>query len=102
MFILLGDKFSNSIYPDVYLINKGEKAEIEALFLARSLRVANFKVELDNSGSTFSKQFKRANRSCANWVIVIGEEELQKGEVKIKKLAMKHHFYPNFYNYFFL
>ncbi len=87
LLILLGEKFSNIIYPDVYLINKGEKAEVEALYLARSLREANFKVELDNSGSNFSKQFKRADKSCATWAIVIGEEESKNGQVKIKKLT---------------
>ncbi len=87
LFILLGEKIANSSYPDVYLVNRGEKAEMEALCLARALREANFKVELDNSGSTFAKQFKRANRSCAKWAIVIGEEELNKGEFKIKDLS---------------
>ena len=87
LLIILGNKYSNDCYPDVYLINRGEKPEFEALGLARSLRAANFKVELDNSGSTFAKQFKRANRACARWAIVMGEEEVQKGEIKMKKLS---------------
>ncbi len=86
LFILLGQKFAEIRHPDVYLINRGDKAAMKALSLARSLRVANFKVELDNSDSNFSKQFKRANRSSAAWAIVIGQEEIERGEVKMKKL----------------
>ena len=62
------------------------------LLLARQLRAANFTVELDSSGSAFSKQFKRADRSLASWSIVIGEEEFNKGEIILKRLRNKDNY----------
>ena len=41
---------------------------------------------MDYSGSSFSKQFKRADKSGAKWAIIIGENEVLEGQLKIKKL----------------
>ena len=72
--------------PDAFLVNRGESAERLALALARSLRQAGLAVELDGSGSAFGKQFKRADRSGAPWALVLGEEEAERGEVRLKPL----------------
>ena len=72
--------------PDAFLVNRGESAERLALALARSLRQAGLAVELDGSGSAFGKQFKRADRSGARWALVLGEEEAERGEVRLKPL----------------
>ncbi len=86
LIMLLGDVFSGSTTPDVYLVNQGKLAEIQALVVARKLRALGLIVELDSSGSSFGKQFKRANRCGAFWAIVIGDDEA-KGEVlTLKKL----------------
>ena len=57
-----------------------------ALALARELRGKGLVVELDDSGSAFGKQFKRADRRGARWALVLGDEEVEKGEVRIKPL----------------
>tara|TARA_A100001037_G_scaffold290951_1_gene304399 strand:- start:418 stop:1662 length:1245 start_codon:yes stop_codon:yes gene_type:complete len=72
--------------PDAYLVNKGDKAEAKALELARKLRSASLSIELDGSGSSFGKQFKRANRSGATWAVVLGDDEVNSGQVRLKKL----------------
>jgi len=54
-----------------------------------SVKVINLNIELDYSGSSFSKQFKRANKSMAKWAIVIGEDEASKGQLLMKKLRDK-------------
>jgi len=72
--------------PDVYVVNRGERAEDLALALARNLRAAGLSVELDGSGSAFGKQFKRADRCRASWALVIGDDEAQSGLVRIKPL----------------
>ena len=63
--ILLENKKPNKYVPDVYLVNKGNSAEIQALSIARALRLEDLRVELDSTSSAFAKQFKRANRSKA-------------------------------------
>lgn len=72
--------------PAVYVVSQGAKAESMALFAARELRRAGHTVELDHSGSGFSKQLKRASRSKANWAVLIGEEEALSGEVILKNM----------------
>ncbi len=72
--------------PDVYLVNRGERAESAGLVLARALRQHGLSVELDSSGSAFGKQFKRADRSGARWALVLGDEEAERGEVRLKSL----------------
>ena len=86
LLMLAGDKIADSKSPDVYVIHKGEKAEQIALNITCQLRSADLKIELDYSGSSFSKQFKRADKSNAQWVIVIGEDEVSKGQLLIKRL----------------
>ena len=41
-------------------------------------------VELDLSGSSFSKQFKKANKLKSKSVIIIGDEEAAKKEITIR------------------
>ena len=75
--------------PDAYLVNRGERAEAAGLFLARQLRQQGLTVELDGSGSAFGKQFKRADRSGARWALVLGDEEAERGEVRVKPLQQQ-------------
>ncbi len=71
---------------DVYLVSRGETAELEALALAQQLRRGGCAVELDLSGAAFAKQLKRANRSGAPWAVLIGEGESDQGMVILKDL----------------
>jgi histidyl-tRNA synthetase len=72
--------------PDAYLVNRGAQAEPAALVLARALRSKGLIVELDSSGASFGKQFKRADRCGARFALVLGDEEVDRGEVLIKPL----------------
>jgi histidyl-tRNA synthetase len=56
-----------------------------ALPLARSCRAAGLALVLDLSGAVFGKQFKRAHRSGAHWVAVIGEAE--EGVVMLREMG---------------
>ncbi len=72
--------------PDLYVISRGEAAEQQALLLTRLARQAGLAAERDASGSTFGKQFKRADRSGAPWAAVIGDDEAAAGVAKLKDL----------------
>ena len=54
--------------------------------LSRKLRNYDLLVELDLSGSSFSKQFKKANKLKTKSIIVIGDDEAAKGEFIIDYL----------------
>jgi len=86
LIILAGENILNSKSPDVYVIHRGEKAEQLSLNITRQLRTSNLTIQMDYSGSSFSKQFKRADKSRAKWAIVIGEDEVLKDQILIKKL----------------
>ena len=73
--------------PDLYVVSRGEQGEPQALVLTLALRRLGLAVELDLSGSAFAKQFKRADRSAAAWVAVIGDDEALAGELRLRRLA---------------
>ena len=89
LIILAGEKILESKSPDIYVIHRGEKAAQLALEITCQLRSFNLKIELDYSGSSFSKQFKRADKSRAKWALTIGEDEASKGQLLMKKLRDK-------------
>ena len=72
--------------PDLYLVNRGERAERAALVIAQQLRAAGLVVQLDGSGAAFAKQFKRADRYRATWALVIGDDEIEQGKGRLKRL----------------
>jgi len=84
LMILAGEEHESDRLIDVYIVNKGRYAENLAIKLSRELRKINIITELDISDSSFSKQFKKANRFKAKSVIIIGEEEAIKKEFVIR------------------
>lgn len=70
--------------PDFYLVSRGSQAEAKALIIAQKLRQSGFIVELDLSGSAFSKQFKRANRQGAIACLILGDSEAATDTVQLK------------------
>jgi len=72
--------------PDVYLINVGETAEKMALPIAEQLRDANLTVALHAGGGSFKSQLKKADRSGARYALIIGDDEVQAGEVSLKPM----------------
>jgi len=71
---------------DFYVISRGEKAEAKSLYIAQVLRQAGFSAELDLSGAKFDKQFKRASNANAKAAIVLGDAEIESGQVQVKWL----------------
>ena len=72
--------------PDAFIVNRGVQASAAALALARDLRGNGLVVDLDDSGSAFGKQFKRADRRGARWALVLGDDEAERGELRLKPL----------------
>ncbi len=75
---------TSGLKPDLYLVSKGEKAEVQSVILAHKLRHIGLKVELDLSGSAFGKQFKRADRSGATACVILGDAEVSNQTVQLK------------------
>ena len=77
--------------PDAFIVNRGVEASAAALALARDLRGNGLMVDLDDSGSAFGKQFKRADRRGARWALVLGDDEVERGELRLKPLQQPAH-----------
>lgn len=62
----------------------------KALVFAESLRDfnPNWVIHTNTLGGSFKSQFKKADKSLADFAIIFGEEELQKGEVSVKNLRL--------------
>jgi histidyl-tRNA synthetase len=73
---------------DVYMIRVGEIAEREGLRFAETIRneVPGLKLQVNCGGGSFKSQFKKADKSGAEYAIILGDDEVSRGEVSIKSL----------------
>jgi len=74
--------------PHAYLVLMGELAQRRGLALAESLRDAlpGLRLQTHCGGGSFKSQFKRADRSGAMVALVLGDDEINRGQVAIKPL----------------
>lgn len=73
---------------DVYLIRVGEAAEQQGFYFAEAIRnqVQGLKLQVDCVGGSFKSQFKKADKSGATYALILGDDEVSRGEVSIKPL----------------
>ena len=73
---------------DAYMIRVGEKAEREGLRFAEIIRdeIPGLKLQISTDGGNFKSQFKKADKTGAEFAIILGDEEVARGEVGIKAL----------------
>ncbi|WP_079530375.1 histidine--tRNA ligase [Halobacillus hunanensis] len=72
---------------DCYVVALGEKAEQEAVRLTYNLRNAGIQTDKDYTGKKMKGQFKAADRLNAEYVIVLGERELEQNAATVKNMA---------------
>jgi histidyl-tRNA synthetase len=73
---------------DAYMIKVGEKAGREGLRFAETIRneVPALKLQVSADGGSFKNQFKKADKTGAEFAIILGDDEVDRGEVGIKCL----------------
>lgn len=73
---------------DVYVISVGSLAQTEGLCLAEAVRTAlpNLKVLFNAGGGSFKSQFKRADKSGAQFALILGEDEVQQSVIAVKSM----------------
>jgi histidyl-tRNA synthetase len=72
--------------PLVWLVYHGELARQAQWQLLQDLRAQNIPADMDLSGRSVKAQFKLADREAADYVITVGESELQSNSVVVKDL----------------
>ncbi len=73
--------------PEVYLLPVGETETAEALRILARLRRAGIPCDMDYAGRSLRKRLQAAARSGARYALFLGEEELSRGEAKVRDLA---------------
>ncbi|MCF6281996.1 MAG: histidine--tRNA ligase [Candidatus Polarisedimenticolaceae bacterium] len=73
---------------DLYLVVMGEAAQRHGMVLAETLRdqLPACRLQLNCGGGSFKSQFKRADKSGANYALVLGDDELEQGVISLKPL----------------
>ena len=85
--LLILDKLELNIIDnnrlDLYIINLATDKKIP-LLLASDLRMSGFKVETDYLNRSLKGQFKSVGRLNPKYLTIIGDDEIEKGKIKIK------------------
>ncbi|PKM37231.1 MAG: histidine--tRNA ligase [Gammaproteobacteria bacterium HGW-Gammaproteobacteria-10] len=73
---------------DVYMIRVGEQAERVGMEWAEAIRdqLPGVRLQINCGGGSFKSQFKKADKSGAEYALIIGDDEAVRGEVGIKAL----------------
>lgn len=83
---------SKELLPDknndlkLFIVSMGEESKKFSFKLLENLRKIGVKCETDFLNRSVKSQMKEANRSNAEFVIVIGDEEIKSNSAKIKKM----------------
>ncbi|MGZ8350648.1 MAG: histidine--tRNA ligase [Allosphingosinicella sp.] len=72
--------------PDVVLVPLGDRAEAAAIGLAAELRRAGIACDMAYKGN-MKKRMAKADASGARFAIIIGDDELERGEAAVKALG---------------
>jgi histidyl-tRNA synthetase len=73
---------------DVYVVAAGDAAFAAGMIAAERLRdgIPGIRVEMNLGGGSFKSQLRRADRSGAEFAVILGEDEVRRHEVGLKPL----------------
>ncbi|MBR3305236.1 MAG: histidine--tRNA ligase [Christensenellaceae bacterium] len=72
--------------PDIFIATMGRNARLKCVDLLRSLREKGFSADMDHISRSMKAQFKYAGKINCRFVGSLGEDELEKGIVKLKNM----------------
>ena len=79
------DKIKN-LNMKLYIANIGDRSEVIATKIAYELRALGIYVEKDICSRSINAQFKYANKKNAEYVLTIGDTEVEENKAKIKNM----------------
>lgn len=74
---------------DLYVMPIGEEMLDEAFKIATEARMLGYSAEVPSQSAKLSSLFKKAERRGAKFALIIGEDELSKGNAQLKNLSSK-------------
>ena len=75
--------------PDVFVANLGQGLAVPAFELLLAFRKVGLKADMDHAGRSLKAQFKYADKLGAAYVAILGQDEFERGTVKIRNMATK-------------
>jgi len=86
--IRLQERAVDGVAPALYLLLAGDAAETRGMALAERLRdeLPGLGIETNCGGGSIKSQMKRADRSGARFVLILGDEEIARDVVAVKPL----------------
>ena len=89
MMILESDNFDFPAQEKLklYIVTMGEDSRTFALRLLTQLRNSGIKCDTDFLNRSVKSQMREANKSNAEYVIVLGDDEMKTNSVKLKKMS---------------
>ena len=70
--------------PSVYIVSIGEETKKQCFSLLNLLRRSNISADFDYEGRSPKAQMRTANKLGVKYVIVLGPDEMARGDIKIK------------------
>ncbi len=71
---------------DIFIGFRGEEAKLEAFKLVNALRQEGISAESDHLARSIKAQMKYANKINARYSAILGESELENGEIQLKEM----------------
>ncbi len=75
--------------PDVFVATLGEKPREAGIKLLAEMRRAGIAGETDYAGKSLKAQMKAADREGARFVAIIGDDELNRGQLKLRDMETR-------------
>lgn len=75
---------------DSFIVAVGDKADKKAVELVHQLRKNRIQVDKDYQGRKVKAQFKAANRYHAKYVLILGDDELEKDMINVREMESGH------------
>lgn len=87
--LLMPDDIPSSVEPVIFFAMMGEAAQSAMLPLLHKARQSDLVVEWDYEGRSLKSQMRRADKLQARWVVIVGENEIEKRMATIRDMKTK-------------
>jgi histidyl-tRNA synthetase len=75
--------------PKIYVASLGPAARKESFLMAQRLRTMGLETEIDYEAPSLKSQMRRADKLGVRYVLILGEEEVSRGEVQLRDMVNK-------------
>lgn len=87
----VGAEITSPASPSFFIVATNDEARQTALMIAEEMRdtCPDWIVMVDMAGGSFKSQFKRADKSGADYALILGDEEIKCDKISVKNLRME-------------